>query len=86
MELADPHFPVFVDSRIEIFPSRVWDQYESLTAGSAGWEGVLDRWRVRAVVTDHKQLPRLTPLLERSSDWRLVYRDQQGSIFLRTAS
>ena len=22
VELADPHFPVFVDSRVEIFPSR----------------------------------------------------------------
>jgi hypothetical protein len=82
-EFEDPQLPVFVDSRIELYSARVWDDYQLLMAGAANWEKVLDRWKVRAVVTDHKQLPRLAPLLRHSDQWRLAYRDADGSIFLR---
>ncbi len=32
---ASPRFPVFMDGRIEIYPDKVWQEYETLTTGGA---------------------------------------------------
>ena len=51
-EFAVPEAAVAIDSRIELFPSQVWDDYVRITAGLEGWDSILDRWGVTlAVVT-----------------------------------
>ena len=82
-EYRTPDNPVFVDSRIEIYSSKVWSQYWTVSTGRPGWSRVLDRWGVGAVVTDRKDFALLIPRLRHSEEWRLVYRDQQGLVFAR---
>ena len=81
-EFAWPSAPVFVDSRIELFPDGIWADYDAVMAGREGWQGILDRWRVDAVVLMPGDTA-LASLLSRDRGWRLAYRDGQGSVYVR---
>jgi hypothetical protein len=82
-ELALPHNPVFVDSRIELFPPAIWRQYYAVSNGREGWQAILDRWGVRAVAADREQQAGLIPRIRRDPGWRLVYEGEEGLLFLR---
>ncbi len=82
-ELALPDDPVFVDSRIEVFSESIWRQYQEVSFGLEGWQDVLDRWHVAAVVINPEQQAHLLPRIERDPGWRLAYRDTEGSVFVR---
>ncbi len=82
-ELALPDLPVAIDSRIEVFPPAVWDDYETVTSGGDGWSDVLERWAVTIVVVpagDDAFADRLT-----STGWRPVHVDDDGTVFVREA-
>jgi hypothetical protein len=82
-ELVLPRNKVFVDSRIELYPDSVWNQYYWVSAGRQGWQSILDRWNVRAVVVSPGQQEALIPLIRRDASWRVVFEDDDGLIFLR---
>ena len=82
-ELVLPRNKVFVDSRIELYPDSIWNQYYSVSAGRQGWQSILDRWRVHIVVISPGQQEALLPFIRRDSGWRLVFEDDDGLIFLR---
>jgi hypothetical protein len=82
-EFAVPRDTVFVDSRIELYPISVWHQYGDVVAGRAGWDRVLRRWGVDVVVADRENQRKLIPLIRRTSQWRLAYRDLDGLVFVR---
>ena len=50
LEFAVPEATVAIDSRIELFPTQVWDDYVRISAGIEGWESILDRWGVTVAV------------------------------------
>jgi hypothetical protein len=84
-EFAVPETPVFVDSRIELFPVETWDDYETITDGRDEWLTTLERWNVTVVVAA-AGMGRV-PLDERLAGeprWREVYRDGDGRIFVRS--
>ena len=83
-ELAVPRDPVFVDSRIELYPASLWRQYADVVAGRANWEAVLRRWRVDAIVAQRHDQRFLLPYLRRSPGWRVAYADRDGVIFVRS--
>lgn len=76
--------PVFVDCRIELFPRSVWREYDVVVLGQQGWQRVLDRWRVDAVVATHKYAAGLVPRILADPGWSVAYRGADGYIFLRT--
>jgi hypothetical protein len=82
-EFAVPRDPVFVDPRLELYPTSIWRQYENVAEGRADWNSVLERWRVDVVVVDRRDQRSLIPYIQRSADWRLGYTDRDGLVFLR---
>jgi len=81
-EFALPDVPVFVDSRIEIIPADVWHDYGQVGFAGAEWQTVLNRWDVQAIVASADW--DLLPILEApDSGWRIVYQDNDGSLFVR---
>jgi hypothetical protein len=84
-ELALPENPIFVDSRIEVYPAPVWQEYSDVSSGREGWQRILDRWNVRAVAVAPAQQEELIPLLRVDPGWRLAYEDDDGLVFLRAA-
>jgi hypothetical protein len=82
-EYALPSDPVFVDPRIELFPTGVWEDYTTLRLAKAGWADVLDRWGVDGVVVDDRA-PQLGRLLAGDARWRLAYSDADGQLYVRS--
>lgn len=81
-ELALPENPVFVDSRIEVFSPSTWRRYREVVFGQEGWQEVLDRWNVVAVVVTPDQTG-ILPRMREDPAWRSAYRDDEAEIFLR---
>ncbi|MFL5681213.1 MAG: hypothetical protein ACJ77B_11500 [Chloroflexota bacterium] len=80
-EFAMPSLPVAIDSRIEVFPVEVWDDYEAVTSGVAGWQATLDRWGATIVVAgaeDPAFVARLT-----AAGWVSRYSDADGTVLVR---
>jgi hypothetical protein len=82
-EFALPGHPVTVDSRIEFIPAAVWKRYADVSNGREGWQRILDEWSVRVVVVYPLQQPELLARISRDATWKLAYRDDDGSIFVR---
>jgi hypothetical protein len=82
-ELRLPRNPTFVDTRAEIFPASVWDQYARVSLGHQGWQEVLDRWQVSIVITDSSSQSGLESRISRDPAWRRVYADADGMVFIR---
>jgi hypothetical protein len=80
-ELALPDRPVFVDSRIELYPETVWADYEALIDGRSDWPEIVDRWQADAIVTDRSWT--LIPFLRTSPSWRLAFENRDGFVFVR---
>jgi hypothetical protein len=75
---------VFVDSRIELYPSEIWRDYDAVTGARSGWSRILDRWRVDAVAVRTGE-----PLLDEISGdpgWRTLFRDASGAVFVQTCA
>ncbi len=83
LEFALPGIPVFVDSRIELFPTEVWDDYLTVSAGEPGWQTTLDRWGVTIVVVVPGEQPNLAGRIRADPGWRLVYESADGLVFSR---
>ncbi|MEJ7749081.1 MAG: hypothetical protein WKF56_07240 [Candidatus Limnocylindrales bacterium] len=80
-EYALPNLPVALDSRIELFPSTVWDEYERVVDGAEGWQERLASWDVSMVVvgpTDFEFSSRLA-----RAGWSETYRGLDGALFIR---
>jgi len=75
LEWAVPDARYFIDSRFELFPPAVWDDY--LALGGTGTGKVLDRWSADTLVvrTGDPQPP---------SGWTQVYADADGAIYVRS--
>lgn len=83
LEFAVPGAPVFVDSRVELFPASVWDDYDRVSTAAGGWQAVLDRWGVTLVVASrHDQAP-LIAALAGSPSWRPVASNADGAVYAR---
>jgi hypothetical protein len=83
-ELAFPQLPVAIDSRIEVFPARVWDDYETVSTAGPGWATILDGWGVTMIVATPSQDAALVGALSADRGWRRAYSDADGLLFVRS--
>lgn len=81
-ELALPQASVALDSRIELFPAQVWDDYDTVRSGGDGWQAILARWNPTFVVaTDDEDA--FVARLE-AAGWATTFEDQDGAVLQRT--
>jgi hypothetical protein len=86
-----PEVKVSFDSRYEVaYPPGAFEEHRLLYAGEAGWRAVLDKYPADAVLVPRQSS--LDSLLSHDSgagdaiSWRLVYRDDGFSVFVRGAT
>jgi hypothetical protein len=80
---AQPDYPVFVDTRLELYPLAVWRDYLSISAAADGWERRLAEYGVNTLMLSPQEQPALVSAVDRSPDWRPVYRDPQAVLYVR---
>jgi hypothetical protein len=78
-----PDRPVFVDSRIELFPQQIWTDYLDVANGREGWQDVLDRYGVDVLALSPSQSQKLIDRAITDPGWQRIYRDDDGSVFVR---
>lgn len=81
-EYALPDRRYAIDSRIEFFPTAVWQRYEAIASGAPGWETALGALEPDAAVVPASDAS-LRDRLVRCGGWRVAYDDAEGSILLR---
>jgi hypothetical protein len=74
---------VALDSRIELFPTPLWDDADAIARGNPLWEGLLEKYGARYVVTQAGADQRLEDVLAASPNWERVYEDDEGSVWAK---
>jgi hypothetical protein len=82
-EYSAPAFPVALDSRIEIFPEALWQDYLLVSNGGEGWTDLLDQWDVSVLILDHDQAAGLLDVMGAHPEWRLVDQNDDGAVYVR---
>ena len=80
-----PNYKVFMDGRVEIYPNKVWEEYSTLTKGRAGWDKILDDYRVDFLVLDgtfHDQTG-LLARVEESPRWQRLQQAGPALLYVR---
>jgi hypothetical protein len=71
------------DARFEIYPPRQLERYAAFIAGGPAWQTLLRGYSV--VVVSTFQNPTLATRMGQLPDWRVLYRDTKGEVFVRSA-
>jgi hypothetical protein len=80
---AHPQYPVFVDSRIELFPEKVWMDYLMISNATSDWGLMLREYGVNTLMLSPVEQPNLVRAVEESSEWNFLYGDSSARIFTR---
>jgi hypothetical protein len=80
-EFSFPAMLVAIDSRIEVFPPEVWDDYETVTEGRDGWQAIVERWGVTLVVVPDGEDAYRDRLVD--DGWQVTHEDDDGFVLRR---
>jgi hypothetical protein len=80
-EYSLPAALVALDSRIELFPADVWDQYEAVVGNRTGWQRQLDDWGVTIFVAEPGWTETIATL-DREG-WSIHFADSDGTVLTR---
>ena len=77
---AVPEVPVFIDTRVELYPLAQWNDYAAISGGRYDYEALLARWGVGRVMADKVRQPALVAALRQNPRWQVVYEDERTVI------
>ena len=80
---AYPEYQVFVDSRIELFSEKVWEDYLNISNANGDWESRLSEYGVDTLMLSPVEQPTLIQAVQGSDGWDLLYQDNSAIIFER---
>jgi hypothetical protein len=77
---ASPEVPVFIDTRVELYPEKQWRDYLALGGGRQDWEAILGNYGVDTLLLERGRQGPLIEAATASPDWKERYRDDQAVI------
>jgi hypothetical protein len=80
-----PALPVMVDTRIELYPTALWDEYFDIHHGRYNWTDLAARYDIGYLMLHLKEQPYAIAAATAHPDWREVYRDDRAVIFVARA-
>jgi len=81
---AAREYPVYIDTRIELYPVSQWTEYVSVSAAEPGWEERLAARGVNTLLLNPETQPALVQAAGRSPDWRIIWGDANAVLLTRT--
>jgi hypothetical protein len=84
-EFSVPQTPMFVDSRLEMFPDAIWGDYLQMVNVLPGWGSTLDRWQIDTVVVGAGRQPEFVAALL-GAGWVVAYEDVDGVVLTRSST
>jgi hypothetical protein len=78
-----PDMQVFVDPRIELYPSAFWQDYVAVSDGRDYKALLNDKYHVTRVLLDRRIQPRLAAALAADNGWEREYGDARSEVYRR---
>jgi hypothetical protein len=78
---AQPDYPVFVDSRLELYAVDVWLDYIQISNAQGNWEAVLEAYGVNTLMLSRDEQGTLIQAVEAAPRWTLLYEDLYTVIY-----
>ena len=78
-----PDVPVFIDTRMELYPESQWRDLIALDGARHDWQAILDRYGADTLLLERGRQDALIDAVAASSTWQLSYQDEQSVILLR---
>lgn len=79
---AAPEQPVFIDTRIELYPYQQWLDYINLNAGNDA-PRLLTQYQIDALLLDNEQQAALLALVRADPTWVVQYEDERNTYLVR---
>jgi hypothetical protein len=80
---AYPEYRVFADSRIELFPEKIWLDYFSISNAEAGWDEKLTAYGVNSLMLSQTEQQPLIKAVVSSDNWYMLYKDNIAAVYVR---
>jgi len=80
---ACPTAPVFMDTRFELYPADMWKEYLLVANGQYGWEDVLRRYGIDAILADREEQEILIKAAQATGAWLTKYEDSHTALLVR---
>ena len=80
---AAPEYPVFVDTRVELYDEGIWADYVQLSQARHGWEQTLDGYGVDTLMLSYELQAPLIDAARASANWATLYEDEETIILGR---
>ncbi len=81
---AQPAYPVFADTRLELYPLAFWLDYRAISAAVPDWEERLARYGVKTLLLSPETQPALVAAARRSPAWSVLYEDSAAVLLTRS--
>lgn len=81
---ASPDVPVFIDTRVELYPTHQWDDYIALSQGRYDWEQILESYGVDTLLLDRELQQPLVGAAQSDHKWQQLYADERSVLLQRT--
>ena len=81
--MAQPDYKVFVDSRLELYAPRTWQDYIEISNAQNNWEERLETYGIQTLMLSPTEQLSLIQSASVSSNWQQVYADKAAVIFVR---
>jgi hypothetical protein len=72
---ACPTVPIFMDTRFELYPSEMWQDYVMIGAAQFGWDKKLASYGINTLLVAKAQQSALIAAVRASTSWRTIYED-----------
>ena len=79
-----PSSKVFVDGRADLYGADLLRQFRAVSELRPGWQQILDSWDIKLVLFPSSSAA--VQALALNPSWRLQYRDEEASLFVRGTS
>lgn len=86
VEWACPEVQIFVDTRMEQYPTEQWRDYLNLSTGRYEWEQILSNYQVTHLMLRFENQQALISAVQQSSAWQQIFSDDDGVLLIRNDS
>ena len=80
---AQPRYQVFVDPRIELFTSEIWNDYIYISNALPGWQQKLNEYGINTLMLSPAKQANLIAALGKANNWSSIYQDESAHIYTR---
>jgi len=80
---ACPTVPIFIDTRMELYPAEQWRDYGRIVKAQFGWDVRLHEYGVNALFVQKESEKELIAAAKASGDWATLYEDDYAVLMQR---